>query len=286
MNNFTNVASVNSNEIPVLKQTFDSIKHIDENGNGYWSSRELSEAMGYSRYRNFESAIDRAKESMKSSGKNPEDHLAQSRQMIEIGKGAIRETEDFHMDRYASYLTAMNADPNKTEVAFAQQYFLDKTATAETLEKRFGDIRRLQYRDLNSRVNKKLAATIVDHDVPSNKVGVVLSKGDEGFFGAPTQDIKRENNIPQSRPLVDYLDDDALAYKAVAQVESRHEIERNDSRGIEAVSQDVYNANADVRERMIQKIDKLPEKSFTSDIKKVEKNLNKTIETNKKDLLI
>ena len=33
---------------------FESIKHIDENGNEYWSARELQKVLEYKKWENFE----------------------------------------------------------------------------------------------------------------------------------------------------------------------------------------------------------------------------------------
>lgn len=46
----------NSNQSP-----FDSIRHIDEHGNEYWCARELMTMLGYSRWADFKSAVERAK---------------------------------------------------------------------------------------------------------------------------------------------------------------------------------------------------------------------------------
>ena len=36
---------------------FESIKHIDEEGNEYWSARELQKALDYKEWRKFEGVI-------------------------------------------------------------------------------------------------------------------------------------------------------------------------------------------------------------------------------------
>jgi DNA-damage-inducible protein D len=43
--------------------------------------------------------------------------------MVSLGSGAIRELDDIKLTRYACYLIAMNGDPKKQAIAFAQSYF-------------------------------------------------------------------------------------------------------------------------------------------------------------------
>ena len=38
-------------------QTFESIKHIDENGFEYWYARELQKVLEYNKWENFEKVI-------------------------------------------------------------------------------------------------------------------------------------------------------------------------------------------------------------------------------------
>ena len=41
--------------------TFEKIKHIDENGNEFWYARELMIVLQYSNWQNFEKIISKAK---------------------------------------------------------------------------------------------------------------------------------------------------------------------------------------------------------------------------------
>ena len=80
---------------------FETIRHVDEQGNEYWSARELSKLLGYSKWVNFVYAIDKAKEACKNSGQAVSDHFAESSKMVPLGSGAHRKTEDYHLTRYA-----------------------------------------------------------------------------------------------------------------------------------------------------------------------------------------
>jgi DNA-damage-inducible protein D len=54
---------------------FDAIKHINENGEDYWSARELYKLLGYSTWQKFQYAIEQAKIACKKSGYTVPDHL-------------------------------------------------------------------------------------------------------------------------------------------------------------------------------------------------------------------
>ena len=64
---------------------FDSIRHINEHEQEYWSARELAKILGYRDFGNFENVIEKAKESCKNSKQKPKDHFADVTEMVEIG---------------------------------------------------------------------------------------------------------------------------------------------------------------------------------------------------------
>src|SRR5438094_10255757 len=98
----------------VHSSPFEAIRSESEDGGEYWSARDLAEVLGYkTNYRNFKSAIQRAIIACKKSGQEVEDHFAESRKMIQLGKGAQREVEAMRLASYARHLVVQNADPTQ-----------------------------------------------------------------------------------------------------------------------------------------------------------------------------
>ena len=82
-------------------QSFESLKQNNEYGAEYWSARDLQPMLGYSQWRRFEQAVDRAKTSCTTSANNPEHHFAGAGKPITGGKGAVQVVDDYHLSRFA-----------------------------------------------------------------------------------------------------------------------------------------------------------------------------------------
>ncbi|MBI5100926.1 MAG: hypothetical protein HZA16_02440 [Nitrospirae bacterium] len=63
-------------------KTFEETKKENEYGAEYWSARELQPLLGYTQWRRFEEAIQRAITSCKQSGNDPSYHFAGVGKMI------------------------------------------------------------------------------------------------------------------------------------------------------------------------------------------------------------
>ena len=112
---------MDKNRIMAKKAQFDDLIHVDEDAQvEYWLARELMEALGYERWENFAKSIRRAMESCDIQGVTVNDHFREVTKMVGIGSSAKRKIKDFMLTRYACYLIAMNGDPQKEEIAFAQ----------------------------------------------------------------------------------------------------------------------------------------------------------------------
>lgn len=126
--------------------SFETLKRTNEFGVQYWSARDLQPLLGYTQWRRFEEAIDRAKESCKQSGNPPENHFAGVGKMVTLGSGSAREVLDYHLSRFACYLIAQNGDSRKYEIAQAQKYFAIQTRRQELSDALAADLERLQVR--------------------------------------------------------------------------------------------------------------------------------------------
>ena len=115
-------------EIVNYKKTlFDSIRHVDENGNEYWYARELQKIIDYKEWRKFVKIINKAKIACESINEQVDDHFVHLDKMVQIGSNAKRKQFDYKLSRYACYLIALAGDEKKEVIALAKNYFAIQT---------------------------------------------------------------------------------------------------------------------------------------------------------------
>lgn len=68
-------------------QPFEQLKHMDLNGDEFWSARALARLLEYSEYRHFIPVLDRAREACVNSRQSVEDHFEDVLEMVKIGSG-------------------------------------------------------------------------------------------------------------------------------------------------------------------------------------------------------
>lgn len=117
--------------LPQTATLFDTLRRERPDGSEYWSARDLMASLGYQRWENAQAAITRAIEACEESGIPSETHFRATTKKVSLGGKAQRDVLDYHLSRYAAYLTAINSDPAKAQVALAQTYFAVQTRKAE-----------------------------------------------------------------------------------------------------------------------------------------------------------
>lgn len=73
--------------ITKLNKTFEESAY-EQDGIEYWLARELQLLLGYTDWRNFINAIDKAKETCKTTSEAVSDHFVDITKMVSIGSGA------------------------------------------------------------------------------------------------------------------------------------------------------------------------------------------------------
>jgi DNA-damage-inducible protein D len=104
--------------------------------------------------------------------------------MVQLGSGAQRKTEDYHLSRYACYLIVQNADPSKPIVALGQTYFAVQTRRQELADKLAAlpeDQKRLILRSEMAIFNAQLAETAQQAGVIEPRDFAIFQ--DQGYMG-------------------------------------------------------------------------------------------------------
>jgi DNA-damage-inducible protein D len=251
----------------------------------YWLARELQILLGYSDWRNFINAVEKAKESCKTIGEAVLDHFVDVTKMVKIGSGAERKQDDIMLTRYACYLIAQNGDPKKEQIAFAQSYFAIQTRKQELLEERIRLNERLQAREKLAATETELSKNIYERGVDNKGFANIRSKGDWALFGGlNTSNMKKKLGIPENRPLADFLPTITITAKQLATEITNFNVKQHDLKGESRITVEHVKNNKDVRGLLGKSGIKPEQLPAEEDIKKLErrvKSADKGIEKKK-----
>lgn len=271
---------VNYNE-----QTFESIKHVNENGQEFWYARELQKVLGYSEWRNFQNVINKAKDACKNSGNNVQDHFVDANKMVGIGSKAIRTVDDIEFSRYACYLVVMNGDSTKEIIALGQTYFAVKTRQQELIENYESldeDQKRLAIRNEMKIHNKSLADAAKNAGIEDSKdYAIFQNRGYQGLYGGlGAKDIHAKKGLKKSQQILDHMGSTELAANLFRATQTDEKLRRENIQGKKEAGDAHYEVGKKVRQTITELGGTMPEDLPTPNksIKQIEKEEAKRIE--------
>jgi len=261
----------------IIKTLTSSFEEHAQNQEGveFWYARDLQKLLEYEQWRNFLKVINKAQKSCENTDSSVSEHFADVSKTIAMPKGASKEIEDILLTRYACYLIAQNADPQKQSVAFAQSYFALQTRRQELIEERIKLAERLEARRRLTASETKLSKLIYERGVDARGFGRIRSKGDKALFGGlTTREMKNRLGVPKSRALSDFTPSVTVLAKALATEMTNMNIQGKDLQGEQPISQQHISSNLTIRQALVNE-NIVPENlPAEEDIKKVQRRVN------------
>ncbi|MBE6139790.1 MAG: DNA damage-inducible protein D [Firmicutes bacterium] len=230
---------------------FESIKHLDKNGNEYWEARELMPILEYNKWENFHKVIKKSMVACETSNNSALDHFPEFRKMVEIGSKTKRETIDYKLSRYACYLIVQNSNPQKKSVALGQTYFAVQTRKQELTEEYFKSLdedgRRLVVRGQTIDKNKLLYRAAKDSGVEN--YGKFTNYGYKGLYGGETaSDIAKRKGLHNNEEILDYMGSEELADNLFRIVQTEAKLKKDKVNNEDDANDTHYEVGSVVRE--------------------------------------
>lgn len=191
------------------------------NGGRTWFARDLMRMLGYDSFSSFENAINKAIQACATLKIPILGNFTQIEREIE-GKRA----RDYKLTRFACYLTAMNGDVKKPQVAKAQAYF---AAMAETVRQHLQNaesVERLLIRDDVSERERSLAGVAKAAGV--QYYSFFQNEGYRGMYNMGLRTLKEYKGVDATACLLDFMGKEELAANLfrITQTEARIKSER------------------------------------------------------------
>jgi DNA-damage-inducible protein D len=257
---------------------FEKIKRIDNRSVEYWSSRDLAKILEYADYRNFLTAVNKAKKACENSGEVIHNHFVDAAEMVQIGSGAEKSVDTIFLSRYACYLIVQNSDPTKVVVAKGQTYFTIQTRRQEKTDNLVEDNKRVFLREEMKKHNISLTHTASSAGVED--FAIFQNHGYKGLYGGLTmQDIHKRKGLKKSQKILDHMNSEELAANLFRATQTDAKIKRDSINGQSSANLAHFEVGQKVRNTINSLGGTMPEELPTPDavgkaqtrIKKAEK---------------
>lgn len=219
----------------------------NENGITYWWASDLMLMLGYKEMSAFKKAIDRAMKACISLNIDCLDNF------IKDKKDGV---DDYKLTRFACYLTVMNADPKRQEVAAAQVYFVEQTRKFEIIIQKSEEIERITIRDEIKEGNKSLNATAAKAGLQD--YARFANAGYMGLYNMNNWELAKRRNIDK-KDLHEYMGRTELAANLFRITQTEERIKNYNVTGQSNLEQTHFKVGREVRDIIQKNSGKSPE---------------------------
>jgi DNA-damage-inducible protein D len=236
----------------------------------YWWASDLMKMLGYENRISFQKAINKAMttcntlnipivENFIQEKKNPDDMIY-----------------DFKLSRFACYLTVMNGDPKKTNVAKAQGYFATLAGAVQHFLTEAEKVERLQIRSEISDRESTLSGIAKSSGIEEGKYGYFQNAGYRGLYNMNINDLRKLRNIELNKSPLDFMGKDELAANLFRLTQTELKIKNEEIKGQIKLENAAYEVGSKVRKTMLEISNTAPENlPKHQDINEVKKELKK-----------
>ena len=258
---------------------FESIRHVDDEGNEYWYARELQKLLQYNKWENFKKVILKAKLSCNASSYEISEQFLDIRKPIIGGNGNVQYVCDYKLSRYACYLIAQNGDSRKKVIGLAQTYFAIQTRKQELLEKEYNslteDEKRIYQRNLTKKGSSSLNQTAKTAGVKN--FDLFHNAGYKGLYNGETaNDIAKRKGLRYKEDILDNMGSDELIANLFRISQTNQRLNNDNIQGEKAACLTHNKIGKIVRKAIKEAGGTMPEDLPTSDksLKELEKENN------------
>jgi DNA-damage-inducible protein D len=229
--------------------TFEDFKQ--ENGITYWWASDLMKMLGYPNMKSFQKVLDRTTKAFVSLNiPHYENIIAETRDSGNLT------FQDFKLTRFACYMTVMNGNPKKAEVAQAQAYFAQQTRRFELYLEDNQEIDRILIREELTEGNKSLNSTVKQAGVQD--YAKFTNAGYIGMYNMSSWELEKKRGVKKGK-LMDYMGRTELAANLFRATQTDERIKNKGVKGQANLEQTHFQVGRVVREIIQKNVGKDPE---------------------------
>lgn len=239
-----------------------------QNGFHYWLASDLATMLGYDDGKTFGKAINKAIGVCMTLGIPVAENFEQTTNS--------RSESDYKLSRFACYLTAMNADVRRPQVAAAQAYFaVQAEAFRQYIDSNDG-VERVHLRGKITEHEKSLGGVVKNRGV--QEYGLFQNAGYRGMYNMNLKALKLRKGIPdEKRSLLDFMGETELAANLFRITQTEAKIVNENLSGQARLEQAAESVGREVRNTMIKISGAAPEMlPLAEDINAVRKGIKGT----------